>query len=52
MSVSPRYPWLTMARLLGLVALILVLLATLVPGTPDWLLSVAVGLLSVAVLVG
>lgn len=50
--MAARYPgWLTIGRILALVALVLVIL-TVVPGTPEWLLAVAVGVLAVGILVG
>jgi len=48
-----RYPaWITIARILALIALILVILVAVVPGTPDFLMAIAVGLLALALLVG
>jgi len=49
-SPARAYPWFSISRLLGLIALLLVILVVVVPGTPDWLLAAAVALVAVGLL--
>ena len=52
MAVRTTTGWFSIARGLAFLALILVVLSLIIPGTPGWLLAVAVILLCVAVMVG
>lgn len=52
MATRPYPGWLTISRVLALLALIIVFLILLVPGIPEWALLLAVALLAIALLVG
>jgi hypothetical protein len=53
MAVARPYPaWISVARVLAFIALLLLILVAVVPGVPEWLLLIAVGLLAVAVIFG
>lgn len=52
MAVIQTYPgWPMIARVLALIALVLVILAVVVPGTPEWLLAGAVALLAAGLMI-
>lgn len=50
MATVRTYGWFSIAKMLALVALLVVILVAVVPGVPEWLLLVGVGLLAVAIL--
>lgn len=53
MATTTRpYPWLSIARILALIALFLVVLVAVLPASPEWLLPVAVAVLAIAILLG
>jgi hypothetical protein len=52
MATVRPYPWLSIARALAFIAMVLLILVAVVPGVPDWLLLLAVGLLAIAIMVG
>lgn len=45
-----RPTWVSVSRILALISLILLIIATVVPGVPEWLLPLAVALLAIAIL--
>lgn len=53
MAVRTTYAsWITLSRILALVALILVIIAAVIPGAPDWLHLIATGLLAIGAIIG
>jgi hypothetical protein len=52
MATVRAYPWFSIARVLAGIALLLLILIAIVPGVPEWLILVAIGLLAVAIMIG